>query len=336
MTAEIQPKLGISSCRFAARRLVSGVAIALLAAGAQADALLDACNASAFQTVLRAAPPGSITPSTVSTGATASAPQAVWLNRQLLQWPGADTGGRFVLYHSASGQLQALVGQRVSGSDGALALQPWQAKLPTAVAQRFKYVKPGAVLALTATGTAQLRSLHRQQLLLVQEDATGLVLRATAIQSAGALDDLYAAAGRAPDLGVRISPKHTQLALWAPTAQRVNACLFDGASGAATAAPALRFDPATGVWRYRQGANLHGHYYSYLVDVWVPGVGLVRNRVTDPYALSLNADSQRSYITDLNDPQLKPAGWDSHTRASARAGGQRHGDLRIACARLLH
>jgi len=313
MTAEIQPKLGISSCRFAARRLVSGVAIALLAAGAQADAPLDACNASAFQTVLRAAPPGSITPSTVSTGATASAPQAVWLNRQLLQWPGADTGGRFVLYHSASGQLQALVGQRVSGSDGALALQPWQAKLPTAVAQRFQYVKPGAVLALTATGAAQLRSLHRQQLLLVQEDATGLVLRATAIQSAGALDDLYAAAGRAPDLGVRISPKHTQLALWAPTAQRVNACLFDGASGAATAAPALRFDPATGVWRYRQGANLHGHYYSYLVDVWVPGVGLVRNRVTDPYALSLNADSQRSYITDLNDPQHKPAGWDSHT-----------------------
>ena len=31
--------------------------------------------------------------------------------------------------------------------------------------------KPGAVLVLAHTGAAQLRSLHRQQLLLVQEDA---------------------------------------------------------------------------------------------------------------------------------------------------------------------
>jgi len=299
----------MQTCRLAARRLVSGVAIALLAAGAQADALLAACNANDFQTVLRAAPPAA---TSVSTGATASAPQAVWLNRQLLQWPGADASGRFRLYHSASGQLQALVGQRVSGSDGALALKPSLAALPMAVAQRFQYVKPGAVLALAPIGAAQLRSLHRQQLLLVQEDAAGQVLRATAIQSAGALDDLYAAAGRAPDLGVHVGPKHTQLALWAPTAQRVSACLFDGATGAATAAPALWSDPATGVWRYRHGADLRGHYYSYLVDVWVPGVGLVRNRVTDPYALSLNADSQRSFIADLSDPQLKPAGWDRH------------------------
>ena len=341
MTFEEKPKLGINGRQFAARRMVSGIAIALLAASAAtgtsatpstapqvhapADALLTACNASDFQTVLLAVPPAPVMSSTLPNGAMASAaptvspvppeskPQAVWLNRHLLQWPGADTSGRFTLYHSASGQLQAPVGQRVSGSDGALALQPWQAKLPPAVAQRFAYVKPGAVLALAHTGAAQLRNLHRQQLLLVQEDATGQVLRATAIQSAGALDDLYAAAERTPDMGVRISPKHTQLALWAPTAQRVSACLFDGATGAATVTPALRSDPATGIWRYRHGTNLRGHYYSYLVDVWVPDVGLVRNRVTDPYSVSLNTDSQRSFITDLSDARLKPPGWDRHT-----------------------
>ena len=313
------PILGIKTPPGHVQRLLTGIAIAVLAAtgnaatplgtgpsGAQAEALLAACNASDFQTVLRAVPPAA------PPAAPVSKPQAVWLNRQVLQWPGADASRRFRLYHSSSGQLQATVGQRVSGSDGALALQPWRAKLPTAVAQRFAFVKPGAVLALMHTGTAQLRSLHRQQLLLVQEDASGLVLRATAIQSAGALDDLYAAAEHTPDLGVRVDPGHTQLALWAPTAQRVSACLFDGATGAATTAPALQWEPATGVWRYRHGANLRGHYYSYLVDVWVPGVGLVRNRVTDPYALSLNADSQRSFITDLNDPQLKPVGWDRH------------------------
>ena len=65
-----QPKLGIDTRPLTLRRLASGVAIALLAAHASADALLTACNASDFQTVLRAVPPGSITP---STGATTSA-----------------------------------------------------------------------------------------------------------------------------------------------------------------------------------------------------------------------------------------------------------------------
>lgn len=41
------------------------------------------------------------------------------------------------------------------------------------------------------------------------------------------------------------------------------------------------------------------------------GVGLVRNRVTDPYSISLNADSKRSWIGRLGGPALKPPGWDS-------------------------
>ncbi|HEY8706433.1 MAG TPA: DUF3372 domain-containing protein, partial [Burkholderiaceae bacterium] len=44
--------------------------------------------------------------------------------------------------------------------------------------------------------------------------------------------------------------------------------------------------------------------------VFVRGVGLVRNRVTDPYSISLTTDSKRSYVADLTSQQLKPAGWD--------------------------
>jgi hypothetical protein len=74
-------------------------------------------------------------------------------------------------------------------------------------------------------------------------------------------------------------------------------------------------------------------YYRYLVEVFVRGVGLVRNLVTDPYSVSLTADSKRSYIADLN-AALKPAGWDApHRPAAWRA--DRHGDLRAARARLL-
>jgi hypothetical protein len=63
------------------------------------------------------------------------------------------------------------------------------------------------------------------------------------------------------------------------------------------------------VWSLRSRRDARGRYYRYLVDVFVPGVGIVRNRVTDPYSLSLSADSQRSYVADLDDPALAPPGW---------------------------
>ena len=186
----------------------------------QAPKTLAACNATDFQTVLRP------TPAAPSAAADA-APQAVWLNRQLLQWPGAPASGRFKLYHSANGSLRAPVGGAVTGADGALALSAHRQPVPDAAALRFRYVQPGAVLALPRTPPQRLHDLQRAQVLLVQEDAAGHVQRATPLQTAGALDDLFAAATRISDLGSRVSPTATQLKLWAPTAQAVHACLFD-------------------------------------------------------------------------------------------------------------
>src|SRR4029078_13293811 len=53
-----------------------------------------------------------------------------------------------------------------------------------------------------------------------------------------------------------------------------------------------------------------GQYYRYAVEVFVRGVGVVRNLVTDPYSISLDANSQRSYIPDLDARSLQPHGWD--------------------------
>ena len=156
-----------------------------------------------------------------------------------------------------------------------------------------------------------LRELHRQQLLLVQEDADGRVLRATRLQSPGALDALYAAAADA-ELGATVAPDRTTFALWAPTARNVALCLYDDGTG-----PAQSLAAAAARRRDRRlvddvDRDLSGRYYTYLVDVHVDGVGLVRNRVTDPYAVSLTTDSRRGYVADLQSPQLKPPGWDAH------------------------
>lgn len=279
------------------------------AASAQADdgALRADCDAPAFQRVLHAAK------------ATPSDARALWLDRQTLRWPGRPADGRYVLHHSAEARLDVAASEPVRGSDGRIELAAFAGGLAPETAQRFAWAGDGATFALPAAAVARLPDLLRRQLLLVREDAEGRVLDATAVQHPGALDDLYAPAESVSDLGVTASAAATGFALWAPTAQHVAVCVYPrGDSDRALALPARR-DDATGVWRAKLHSDRRGGYYAWLVDVVVPGVGVVRNRVTDPYSLSLTTDSKRSWIGALDDPATKPAGWDAAPRPAPLA-----------------
>jgi pullulanase len=244
---------------------------------------------------------------------------AVWLRRDLMRWPGATPPqARYALVHSATGTLQAAVGARVSGEQDWLDLQVDAQALPADLATRFKHLAPGLQLRVPAAAVQRLTKLLRGQLLLVETDAQGIVRRSAALQLPGALDDLYAQAGALTKLGASISRTasrpRTSFKLWAPTARSVLLCLYAGPSGLATRLVPLRRDARTGAWQVEVLADLSAQYYRYLVDVFVPSVGWVRNRVTDPYSLSLSADSQRSWIGDLNDPRWQPPGWASTPR----------------------
>src|SRR3546814_13913931 len=72
----------------------------------------------------------------------------------------------------------------------------------------------------------------------------------------------------------------------------------------------MEHDARTGAWSLQLPRDLTGGYYTYLVDVFVPGTGIVRNRVTDPWSVSLPTDSARSWIGELGAAALKPPGWD--------------------------
>lgn len=270
----------------------------VLAPLAQAAPRLADCDAVGHATVLQAAPAGALPEA-----------RAIWLDSARMRWPGVAASGHFRLYHSAAGSAVAVPGARVTGADGAIDLTPRVEPLPAAVESRFRHVAPGVTLQAVAS-VAELRRVHRQPLLLVQQDADGRVVRATRVQSAAALDELYAAAAEAT-LGATIAGGRTTFALWAPTARNVAVCLHADGAGPAQSVEPLRRDAATGVWSSTLGRDLSGHYYTYLVDVHVDGVGVVRNRVTDPYAVSLTTDSRRSYVADLESPRLKPPGWDA-------------------------
>lgn len=275
----------------------AALAAAALASSAHAAVPLATCDDPSFQQVLH------------PSGATLDA-RAVWLDRRLLSWPGADAGATFRLYHSRTAAIVARPGTKVEGADGALALEASTAKLPV----RFKYLAAGPVLSVRAADLARMQDLHRGQLVLVQEASDGSVRAATRIQVAGALDDLYAAAGKLSGLGATPKGGRTDFRLWAPTARTAAVCTYDSATGKASAVHQMRFDVRTGAWNAQVARDLSGSYYRYAVDVAVDGMGLVRNLVTDPYSVSLTTDSKRSYIADLDAPALKPKGWDA-TRA---------------------
>jgi pullulanase/glycogen debranching enzyme len=285
-------------------RLRAACAAFLFAAAslpAHASADLADCDAPAFARTLQPSPSRNGLPTHA---------RALWLSRALIRWPGAAPAARFRLYHSRNAGLR-IEGGHVLGADGALELQA-ATSAPAALDQRFRFAGAGPLLAIAAADQAQLPELARGQLLLAEEDARGKLVQATGLQAAGLLDDLYAAAVQSPPLGSALAGNRTDYRLWAPTAQQVLLCSYASAQAPAESASPLRMNAATGVWSLSRPSDDRGRYYRYLVDVSVPGVGIVRNRVTDPYSLSLSADSQRSYMANIQDSTLALPGWREH------------------------
>ncbi|MBQ0958209.1 DUF3372 domain-containing protein [Ideonella sp. 4Y11] len=266
---------------------------ALLAPAVQAQ---DDCNDPAPWRVLTAA------------AEPAPAARAVLADRHRLLWAGAPADAEVWLLAAPQGGLRTPLGQAPQG-----VVQRWRLSVDRAVpaeaAQRLRYLGDGAWRALPAEAVATLPQQLRGETRVVRLDAEGRVTAAAGLQIAGALDDLYAAAESLDDLGAQPGPSESRWRLWAPTAQAVSLCLYRADAGPALAQHALRRDDATGSWQLALAGDARGRYYRYLVDVWTPGTGLVRQRVADPYAVSAGVDARRAYVSGLDEPAVTPLGW---------------------------
>jgi pullulanase len=261
---------------------------------------LQHCNIAGFETILQ--------PAAMQVEAS-----AYWLNRSTIKWPNARKNskvGRFQLVYSDSAAVFAKVGEPLKGALGAINLSVSSAPLPPALATRFKYVVDGVVLLVAPADAAKLAKLHSEQMLVVETDAQNNVVAVAALQLAGALDDRYSNAAKIDDFGVSAGADNTAFKLWAPTATSVQVCTYPTGAAPASNIAALTRDASTGAWSGTIAKNLNGNYYKYLVEVYVPNVGIVRNAVTDPYSISLTTNSTRSYIADLSAADLKPPLWD--------------------------
>ena len=231
---------------------------------------------------------------------------AQWADRATLVWNTALTAGaRCALEYAAV----ATAGDVLAGGGNLIHLTPIAGGLPPRLRDRYPHLAASQAFEVGYRDAAQLREALRSVLLATKRDDEGRVLAATGVQAAGVLDDLFAAAATA-QLGPTWRDGVPQLAVWAPTARSVTLNLYAAASGGQYDLVAMRLDRSTGIWSVTGQPAWRDRYYTFVVTVYAASANaIVRNEVTDPYSLSLSADSLRSQLVDLGDPRLAPANW---------------------------
>ncbi|WP_082731408.1 MULTISPECIES: pullulanase-type alpha-1,6-glucosidase [unclassified Sphingomonas] len=226
--------------------------------------------------------------------------RAHWLTADLIAWRPV-AGARPVIEVDGAAPIPLIAAGTLSGD----------------LATAYPHLRGLPLWRIAGVDPARVRGWLKGPVAMVARDAAGRVVDRTGVQTGGVIDALFAT--DAP-LGVGFADGRPTLALWAPTARAVRLHLFDGPSGAAHNVLAMTGDAATGVWHITGERDWNRRYYLYEVEVFVPATGRVEtNLVTDPYSLSLAADSARSQIVDLADADTKPAGWDRIARVLPEA-----------------
>ncbi len=240
--------------------------------------------------------------------------RAYWLTRDTLAW-NVPSGSRVRLHHSTEGAL-AVTSDGVTGGES-IELVP-AGTVGGASAEKFRHLAGLPAFRIAASDLPRVPEILKQQFVLAARDVNDKPIDATAIQPPGVLDDLYTNEG---PLGVTFRAGVPTLRVWAPTARSVKLHIFDTSqSPSAAEVVTMTEDPATGTWSVVGAPAWNRKFYLFEVEVFVRHTGRIeRNLVTDPYSLSLSINSRRSQIVDLDDPDLKPRGWDRLRKPGLRS-----------------
>lgn len=222
-----------------------------------------------------------------------------------LIWQGGKDKPHVRLYYTESGTIKA----NAEGVFDFPYLSLTATSLTAEQQAKYPHLKDAAAFALPSG--KDLKPLLKGELVAIGTDADGILQGATLVQSAGALDALYAEEATKLAYGAIVEGGNVTFRLWAPTATSVKLALFDEQHKALGERTMTR-DEASGSWSVQGGSELVGKFYRYDIEVYHPlSRKLESYQVTDPYSLSLAMNSEFSQVVDLDDPALKPEGWDS-------------------------
>ncbi|WP_084202291.1 pullulanase-type alpha-1,6-glucosidase [Aeromonas fluvialis] len=232
-----------------------------------------------------------------------------------LIWQGGKDKPHVRLYYTDSGTIKA-------NADGVFDF-PYISLAATSLTaeQQAKYPHLKDAAAFSLPAGKDLKPLLKGELVAIGTDTDGILQGATLVQSAGALDAIYAPEATKLGYGAVVEGGEVTFRLWAPTATKVELALYNDKKEFVEKR-AMTFDDASGSWSVAGESDLVGQYYRYAMEVYHPLTRQIEKyEVTDPYALSLAMNSEYSQVVDLNDASLKPDGWDDlkspHSQKSA-------------------
>jgi len=217
----------------------------------------------------------------------------------------------FELRYSATADIKASDTDVTGGTVIGLAIRP--AGLGAALEAKVPRLKGYCAFDVAAADLDKVPLALKGQVVAVARKADGKPVKATLVQTAFALDDLYAYEGPLGLSFATVAGAPT-FRLWAPTAQSVKLHVYDAAKAEVAGSPvAMTLGTAPGLqglWTASGPASWYGNFYRYELQVFHPASGKVETvTVTDPYATSLSTNSLYAQVTDLADPALAPAGW---------------------------
>lgn len=245
---------------------------------------------------------------------------AYWVTQNTIAWQPRTAGATSYKLHYASNGGMQLAKNTITGSSS-LDLSLNTDGLSSAITSKFPHLASLSALTFNNDDLSQVAEILKGQIAVAAYDQNGNLIDTTGLQIPGVLDDLYASPAADESLGVNFNNGAPTVSVWAPTAKSVTLHLFDDSNLATKSmTQPMTVESATGIWSLSGDTSWQNKFYLYEVEVYVHSTGQVeRNLVTDPYAISLSMNSQRSQIVDLNDTTLKPSAWDSLTKPDLAA-----------------
>jgi len=251
--------------------------------------------------------------------------QAFWIDRTTVAIQGQflQSGFSYFRNYDPNANLQ-LTATGVTGGSS-IPLTPFASGFSSDEQARFPQLSGYAVLHLPAnTSTSLLAAALKGQVAVSSIASDGSLKYVRSVQTAGVLDDLFFFPGK---LGVIFQDNEQEdwsdastantcdgngilVRVWAPAAQSLNLQLFDQASDT-TPGQTSAMHENNGVWSACIDDIWTNKYYLYDLRVYVPSQrAIVENLVTDPYSVDLALNGVKSRLTDLNDRDTQPRGWE--------------------------
>lgn len=237
--------------------------------------------------------------------------QAIWISPQQVVLPPALMSladAQWRLTSAPHCDLRVISGQLMGSRVAERELIPSHLH-PDAVAL---YPHLASYFALDVRDAPPVNKWLRRQL-AVSATSEGQLRYASSVQIAPVIDAVMSPSARYRTFGPSFEDDRIRLAVWAPTAQRLEVQLWpDQESDAPTVLP-MSSEP-DGTWTVDLPLSFTDA--SYVFAIWTPRpgeVGVEHSLVTDPYSTGLTLNSQRSVLTNLDDPRWSPPGFATST-----------------------